>query len=72
SCGNHRQEDVNQALECVDAEVTGVRFEVPGECGSLLDSGFCRFHTPRRPQTVAPIKLDGGNCLFLPSGTASN
>ena len=38
---NHRQEDVNQALERVDAEVTGVRFEVPGECGSLLDSGFC-------------------------------
>ena len=41
SCGNHRQEDIDQALKGVDAEVTGVRFEVPGECGSLLDSGFC-------------------------------
>ena len=36
-----RGKDVNQALKGVDAEVTGVRFEVPGECGSLLDSGFC-------------------------------
>ncbi|AAF10771.1 hypothetical protein DR_1197 [Deinococcus radiodurans R1 = ATCC 13939 = DSM 20539] len=36
--GNHRQEDVNEALECIDAEVTGMRFEVPGECGSLLGS----------------------------------
>ncbi|WP_240738540.1 hypothetical protein [Deinococcus fonticola] len=35
---NHRQKHVDQALECVDSEVTGVRFEVPGECGSLLSS----------------------------------
>ena len=41
SRGNHRQKDVNQALECVDAEVTGVRFEVSCQCGSLLGSGFC-------------------------------
>ena len=39
--GNHRQEDIDEPLERVDAEVTGMRFEVPGECGSLLDSGFC-------------------------------
>ena len=39
--GNHRQEDVNQALKGVDAEMPGVRFEVPGEYGSLLSSGFC-------------------------------
>ena len=70
--GNHRQEDIDEPLERVDAEVTGVRFEVPGECGSLLDSGFCRFHTPRKPRTVGPIKLDGADCWFLPSGTASN
>jgi len=69
---NHRQEDIDEPLERVDAEVTGVRFEVPGECGSLLDSGFCRFHTPRKPRTVGPIKLDGADCWFLPSGTASN
>ena len=36
--GNHRQKDVNQALKGVDAEVTGMRFEVPGEYGSLLSS----------------------------------
>ena len=41
SHGNHRQKDVNQALEGIDSEVTGVRFEVPGEYGSLLSSGFC-------------------------------
>ncbi|CAM2974610.1 hypothetical protein DERA104750_09790 [Deinococcus radiodurans] len=39
--GNHRQEDIDEPLERVDAEVTGVRFEVPGEYGSLLSSGFC-------------------------------
>ncbi|WP_345447729.1 hypothetical protein [Deinococcus caeni] len=39
--GDHRQEDIDEPLERVDAEVTGVRFEVPGECGSLLGSGFC-------------------------------
>ena len=38
SRGNHRQKDVNEPLERVDAEVTGMRFEVPGECGSLLGS----------------------------------
>ncbi|GGI94547.1 hypothetical protein GCM10010914_31390 [Deinococcus wulumuqiensis] len=39
--GNHRQKDVNQALEGIDSEVTGVRFEVSCQCGSLLGSGFC-------------------------------
>ncbi len=47
--GNHRQKDVNQALKGVNAEMTGVRFEVLGECGSLLSSGFCCFHTLRKP-----------------------
>ena len=41
SRGNHRQKDVNEPLERVDAEVTGVRFEVLCEYGSLLSSGFC-------------------------------
>ncbi|WP_345441268.1 hypothetical protein, partial [Deinococcus caeni] len=62
SRGNHRQKDVNEPLERVDAEMTGVRFEVLREYGSLLSSGFCRFHTPRRPRTVGPIKLDGADC----------
>ena len=70
--GNHRQEDIDEPLERVDAEVTGVRFEVPGECGSLLDSGFCGLHTFRRPRTVSPIKLDGADCWFSPSGTRPN
>ena len=39
--GNHRQKHVNQALKGVDAEMTGLRFEVPVESGRLLDSGFC-------------------------------
>ncbi len=59
SRGNHRQKDVNQALNGVDAEVTGVRFEVLGEYGSLLGSGCCGLHTFRTPQSFDPIKLDG-------------
>ena len=41
SRGNHCQKDVNQALKGVDTEMTGVRFEVSCQCGSLLGSGFC-------------------------------
>lgn len=54
SRGNHRQKDVNEPLERVNAEMTGVRFEVLGEYGSLLSSGFCGLHTFRTPQSVRP------------------
>ncbi len=39
--GNHRQQHVNQALEGVSPKVACMRFEVLGQCGSLLGSGFC-------------------------------
>ena len=61
SGGDHRQKHIDHALEGVKSEVTGMRFEVSGKCGSLLSSGFCGFHTFRTPQSVSPIKLDGAD-----------
>ncbi|WP_245532776.1 hypothetical protein [Deinococcus proteolyticus] len=39
--GNHRQKHIDQPLKGVNAEVTRVYFEVAGQYGSLLGSGFC-------------------------------
>jgi hypothetical protein len=60
-CGDHREDEINDALEGVNTEERDAGFEMGGEFGSLSVGGFWCGHTTKTPPSAVPVEGQKGS-----------
>ena len=60
-CGDHREDEIDDALEGVNAEEGDTGFEMGGEFGSVSVGGFWCGHTTKTPPLAIPIEGQNGS-----------
>ena len=60
-CGDHREDEIDDALEGVNTEEGDAGFEMGGEFGSLSVGGFWGGHTTKTPPFAIPVEGQKGS-----------
>ena len=60
-CGDHREDEINDALEGVNTEGGDAGFEMGGEFGNLSVGGFWCGHTTKTPPFAIPVEGQKGS-----------